>query len=163
MVCKNRGNNVFWVHHGSWFIWLRVMQQQQNLMLDDNMLVHMVPVQTPAHKRSKNWKNVAILTYWKKKEKDSPVSNRRRRCLSGSSETPDRCQRSPLRKDNSKKVRSVHYVSSLYWWLHSIILSVYQPAVFHRFLSRVNMYGLEILLLWCFLCPALNICPKKNH
>ena len=30
--------------------------------------------------------------------KDSPTSNRRRHCLGGSSERPDRCQRSPLRK-----------------------------------------------------------------
>ena len=57
-------------------------------MVDDNMLVH------GTSKR---------LTT--KAQKDSPASNRRRRCLSGSSERPDTCQRSPLRKkDESKHV-----------------------------------------------------------
>ena len=42
-----------------------------------------------------------------KKEKDSPTSNKKRRCLSGSCERPDRCQRSPL--SVSKKSKSIVY------------------------------------------------------
>ena len=38
---------------------------------------------------------MALLKDNDKKGKDSRASNRRRRCLSGSSERPDRCPRSP--------------------------------------------------------------------
>ena len=60
-----------------------------------NMLVH---VQKKGPHKQKIAKYMVLLQHNTKKEKCSPASNRRRRCSSGSSERPDRCQRSPPRK-----------------------------------------------------------------
>ena len=58
-------------------------------------------------KKAKRMKNMALLKHTgNEKEKDSPASNIRRRCLSGSCERPDRYQRSLLRKKDKSKSMS---------------------------------------------------------
>ena len=51
-----------------------------------------------AHKNKHKKYGKRRLFFWKKREKNAPASIRRRRCSSGSSERPERCQWSPLRK-----------------------------------------------------------------
>ena len=67
--------------------------------IDDNMLVQKKKggaTKTKIGKRGLFFEKII------KKEKGSPASNRRRRCSSGSSERPERCQWSPLRKTRQK-------------------------------------------------------------
>ena len=58
-----------------------------------------------AHKSKKNGEKIWVrrLLNHNGIEKDSPASIRRRRCLNRSSERPDRCQRSPPRKNYKSK------------------------------------------------------------
>ena len=61
-------------------------------------------------KATKTKKNVEEGSFSKKNEngKDSPASNRRKRCSGGSSERSEKWQWSPLRKKEKDKVKKVY-------------------------------------------------------
>ena len=82
-------------------------------MLNDNTDVRGTK-KTPTKTKQK-MENAALLES-NKIEKESPASNRRRRCLSGSSERPDRYQRSSLRQKDNKS----EYIYNMYILIHSL-------------------------------------------
>ena len=82
---------------------------------------------------------MALLKHEKKGKNISPASNRRRPCLSGSSERPDRCQRRALSTcvaPPTKKVIFRRFFAQIYDWkhlyLHIFLVSYDIPSFCHN-------------------------------
>ena len=100
-------------------------------MLDGNMLVPWYRYRKNTDKKKRTGKYESSKTDTKcfvyqvvNKKIDSPASNRRRRCLSGSSERPDRCQRSPLR--NKDKIVLINILCACCTYVITCLM--YVPA-----------------------------------
>ena len=73
------------------------------------------------------------------KEKYAPASNRRRRCLSGSSAGPGRCQRSSLIKKDKKSLctHSLHRRVSRKKHFYNGLLGPVHTEAYHRYILPV--------------------------
>ena len=113
----------------------------------DYMLVHI----KHRHTRTKKRKRKLFLKK-NRKQWGSRASNRRRCCSSGSSERPERCQRSPLRKTDNNKILCRLYIYALlfcHWLCHSVqytgVILMYYSGVILMYYSTRFAFGCIVL------------------